>query len=125
MDSSALLAVWERGTGQVPIQRGLALLAVGWPEKTVEEWAQVGIGVRDERLLLLREQLFGDRLDGVANFPQCAELLELVFATGDIRVPADAVASEALIVEAGAYRLACRVPNSLDLLASTTSHGVE
>ena len=117
MDAALLLSVWENAAGQSPIRRALALLAAAWPERTAEEWARVPVGERDGRLLSLREALFGTSLEGIARCPECGEVLELAFSTRDIRVPAAAPAA-AVSIESHAFRLQCRVPNSLDVLAA-------
>jgi hypothetical protein len=98
----------------------LSLLAAAWPERSAEEWATVAIGERDEYLLRLREALFGHQLEGLAACPQCGEQLELAFATADIRAPVAAGAdnAQAIRIEVSGYDLVCRLPNSLDLMAS-------
>lgn len=117
MDAALLLSVWENAGGQSPIRRALALLAAAWPERTAEEWARVPVGERDGRLLSLREALFGSHLEGIAACPECGEILELAFATRDIRVP-EAAPGEPVNFESEGYRLQCRVPSSLDVLAA-------
>ena len=117
MDAAHLLTVWENADGQPLIRRALALLVAAWPERTAEEWARVPVGERDGRLLSLREALFGSHLEGIASCPECGEVLELAFATRDIRVPV-APPAEAVTVVSHDYRLQCRVPNSLDVLAA-------
>jgi hypothetical protein len=121
LSAAGLLAAWEEGLTQHPVQRALTLLASAWPELSVATFAQLSIGQRDAFLLSLREQLFGPRLAGVARCAQCAERLELAFEVADIRVPASAELSpapaEALELDADGYRIRFRLPNSIDLLA--------
>ncbi len=59
LGASGLLAAWEDGTTQHPVQRGLTLLAAAWPELPEPVFSQMSIGQRDAALLTLREQLFG------------------------------------------------------------------
>lgn len=130
MDTSTLLSLWELGSTQPPIQRGLGLLATAWPERSMDAWAQQPIGRRDGALLQLRERLFGTRLEGLAACPHCGERVELAFATTDLQAvggaagqgdtgTGDGTGREAQIqVEAEGYAVTCRVPNSLDVLAS-------
>ncbi|QDQ29007.1 phage baseplate protein [Chitinimonas arctica] len=115
MDTSTLFTVWDQAGGQAPVQRALCLLAAGWPERSWAQWAATSIGERDEYLLRLREQLFGQQLQGVASCPQCAEKLELTFETRDIRAPGPS-AELPLLIETQGYALRCRPPNSEDLL---------
>lgn len=117
MDTSTLLSLWELGLTQPPIQRGLGLLASAWPARSVDDWARQPIGRRDDALLQLREVLFGTRLEGLAACPQCGEQVEMAFSTADIRSPLTA-GTDALRIAAEGLDLACRVPNSLDVLAA-------
>src|SRR5262245_40826944 len=87
LNSAALLSAWEEGVPQPLIQRALMLLATAWPERSVDEWARASIGERDGRLIRLREELFGSRLDTTTVCPKCGEQLELMFNTQDVQVP--------------------------------------
>ncbi len=126
LGASALLAAWEDGTTQHPVQRGLTLLAAAWPELPEAVLSQMSIGQRDAALLTLREQLFGPRLAGLAACPDCREQLDIAFQVDDIRAPlppADAAAELTplthlvLHLAAGAYEVQYRLPTSADLLA--------
>lgn len=121
MDSSALLAVWEQGANVPVITRSLGLLALAWPDRSVDDWARAGVGERDEHLLRLREALFGDRFEALADCPQCGERVELTFSASDVRVPVAAteIRTDAIDVSADGFLVQCRVPNSLDLLESS------
>ena len=85
-DAAALLQAWEATQGEHLIRRGLALLAVAWPEVGSEGWSRVPIGVRDASLLRLRDALFGAELETVAGCPECGERVESSFTTRDIQV---------------------------------------
>ena len=118
LNAAALLDAWEAGEQQSSLQRGLILLAAAWPEVSREEWARTSIGRRDERLLALREELFGEKLEAVANCPQCSERLDLAFTTNDIRVllPALPPTGEPLRVSSDGYEVQFRLPNTADLI---------
>jgi hypothetical protein len=118
VNASALLAAWEQGICQPLLQRALTLLATAWPATSPEDWAHNSIGQRDERLLTLREQLFGPALETVAVCPQCAQQLELSFSTQDIRTAAPALPASdpSLRVAAHGYDVQCRLPTSADLI---------
>ncbi|MCB0003126.1 MAG: phage baseplate protein [Anaerolineae bacterium] len=126
LGASDLLAAWEDGTAQHPIQRGLTLLAAAWPELPEPVLSQMSIGQRDGALLTLREQLFGPLLAGLALCPHCREQLDLAFQVDDIRAPlppADAAAGMASATQPGfhlavdGYQVQYRLPTSADLLA--------
>src|SRR5262245_20126829 len=112
LNSAALLSAWENGASQPPIQRALTLLTMAWPERSNDQWAQVSIGERDGRLLDLREELFGTKLEAIANCPQCGELLDITFNTQDIRVDVGAMpAPEArLQLQVDGYEVNFRLP---------------
>lgn len=117
-NSEALLDAWEQGASQPPIMRALILLAAAWPEQSLEEWARATMGVRDGRLLSLREEIFGGRLEATTACPKCGERVELAFNTSDICVPARALPDpvEALRVEIDGCQVTHRLPTSADLL---------
>jgi hypothetical protein len=132
MDTATLLSIWELGSSQPPVQRGLGLLATAWPERSIDDWAQQPIGRRDNALLQLRERLFGTGLEGLVACPQCDERVELAFSTTDLHVDNGAAggadgASDSgtgsdtpIQIEAEGYAVTCRLPNSLDVLVSAT-----
>ena len=113
-----LLRIWEMGEDQHPLDRALTLLAVACPELTWDELAALSVGQRDVRLLTLREQTSGPRLNGFAECPRCAERLEFDVAVADLRVAAEPDAGEEareLVFDGLALRF--RLPNSRDLAA--------
>ncbi|MGH8904996.1 MAG: phage baseplate protein [Egibacteraceae bacterium] len=115
------MSAWERGLGQPPPQRALALLGVAWPDASTDALAQLCIGQRDARLLDLRESSFGPRVVGLADCPACQEQLELDFDVADIRVapPAEDIdPSEPLSLCAAGYEVRFRLPTTLDVLTS-------
>ena len=89
----------------------------------MEVVARLSAGQRDASLLNLREWAFGPRLAAVANCPRCGERLETDFRVSDVRVGAEAEPSESWPLEVAGYKLRCRAPNSLDLLAIAGRHG--
>ena len=71
-----LLSVWERGEGQRPSRRALAL---------APDAAALPIGRRDASLLELRVALFGSDFTGVTSCPACGEEIELTFDADEVR----------------------------------------
>lgn len=101
--AAALLAAWEQGAGQPPLERALTLLAVVDPSAPPEALATLTIGERDARLLALRAATFGATVEATADCPACREHLELAFALADI-CPLDASAPPATFaLTSGAY----------------------
>jgi len=118
---SELLDAWERGTPRSAAERATLLLTVGCGEPP-QELARLPIGFRDSRLLSLRDQLFGSRMDCRADCPKCCERLEVAFDSNDVR--ASAMADEAtqvpseLALELEDFRVRFRLPDADDLAAA-------
>lgn len=110
-----LLRVWEVGEDQHPLDRALTLLSAACPEQTWDELASLAIGERDRRLLTLREQTSGPRLNGFAECPKCAERLEFAFSVADLRVADHDAAEDAPELIIDGLELRFRLPNSRDL----------
>jgi len=118
--ATELLGLWERGLGQSPGQRALALLTLACGETPTEQLAQLSAGQRDEHLLTLRESTFGTQFSGLANCPACGERLEINFTASDIRVSPGAQPPEQFTLELAGCAVHFRLPNSLDLANLTT-----
>jgi len=119
LSASQLLAVWECGIGQLPVQRALSLLAAAFPDESLGDLADLSIGQRDGRLLKLREQLFGSQLTSLTDCPACGERVETSFRVSDILLEQDSLAgTEGLVTDLDGYHLRFRPPNSRDLLLS-------
>jgi hypothetical protein len=122
--ASAMLGAWERGLDQVPVERGLTLLALGCPESTAEALAELSIGERDRRLLALREALFGPRMTGLISCAACGEPLELDFTVAELcAAPKPDV--DGLAVCGEDYAVELRLPDSRDLLACAAGDPAE
>lgn len=121
LTATELLAVWERGTSQPPAQRALTLLAPVCADARPDELAQLPIGRRDARLLALREQTFGPRLQSLSDCPQCGAALELEFDVADIRSETESEAPETMqpmTLRRDDIEVTFRLPNTLDLAAA-------
>jgi hypothetical protein len=111
-----LLEIWEAGRDRHPVDRALILLGTACPELAWDELTGLSVGARDARLLSVREQVFGPRLDGFAECPRCAEGLQFGAAVADLRVPMEPEKGEQpmeLVTED--FSLCFRLPNSRDL----------
>jgi hypothetical protein len=119
-NSTALFAAWEKGASQPALMRALTLLAMAWPEKSEEEWGRISIGERDARLLRLRQELFGPKLEATTVCSKCGERIELTFSTHDVLAPPPLpVPKKGLRVEVAGYQVTHRLPTSADLLEIT------
>ena len=114
LTQSELLSIWERGEGQRPSRRALALLEGAAPDSDAAELAALPVGSRDAMLLDLREHLFGAAVSGITSCPACAEEIELSFDIGEVRRDR-AVESPRLRIADGEYEVQARLPSTADL----------
>lgn len=112
ISSATLLTVWENGAEQSPVRRALLLLAPFFGD---QELTALPIGTRNAMLLMVRERLFGTRMDCVVHCPQCAIRLEFTLATTDVRALAPITTVHEL--EVAGEQVTFRLPTSGDLLA--------
>ncbi|MEM9219966.1 MAG: phage baseplate protein [Cyanobacteria bacterium P01_F01_bin.150] len=123
LSAAELLTVWERGLAQSWVQRPLSLLAVAYPEQSMDELAQLSIGQRDGHLLTLREQTLGSQVVSKVTCGQCGEQVEINFEISDIRLLSDDLSQ--FVLEKDGYRVEFRLPNSWDLTATVGMSDVE
>lgn len=118
-----VLRTWETGLAQHPVDRALTILATAFPDTDRDRLASMSVGQRDGHLMDVREANFGSEVSGVAECPECGELLEWALDLGEIRSP---LASEGgpnrLAIES--YELLYRLPDSTDLAAVAPSGDV-
>src|SRR5437870_47800 len=118
LSASELLRAWEHGGGQTLARRALILLAAASAEMSLAELAQLPVGQRDARLLILREWLFGARVEGLVLCPACREPLELAFDVADVRAADGAEITDGNapdFLRLDGYDVRFRPPNSEDL----------
>lgn len=119
LNATDLLNVWEQGLNQPLLQRALILLVAACPEFKPGTLAEFSIGQRDERLLQLRERLFGPQLVNTVVCPECSERIEWENRISELRVPSleGEFISKEFDFESENYQLRFRLPNSLDIAA--------
>src|SRR5436190_1059028 len=71
-----LLRIWEEGLDSPLLEKTLRLLAGSCAVSEHIDVSRLSIGERDARLLLIREWMFGKRLQNIANCPACAAITE-------------------------------------------------
>jgi len=101
-----ILATWEEGMRQHPVDRALTVLRAFTGEPK-EDLARLSIGRRDQLLLRARVMLLGDALHGYAECPACVERLEFEIPFANLET------ERACDDDARDYRL----PDSFDLAA--------
>lgn len=119
LTAEAVLAIWEQVPFDDPVRGPLRILALADPAAGEEELLGLSIGERDERLLALRQQLFGDQLNGFTHCPHCGERLEFSLSSADLHATeATGLEREHFTVETPDAKARVRAPTSYDLLAA-------
>jgi T4 bacteriophage base plate protein len=119
LSAQDILQLWETGQHQHPIDRALTMLLGAFPDKSLDELANLSVGQRDGCLLMLRELTFGSKLEGIAECPNCGERLEFVMNVSDVQVndSAGSLASTEFNLTLEDFDLQVRLPTSRDLAA--------
>jgi hypothetical protein len=120
LDSHSLLSFWETGQRQHPLDRALTVLGAAWPDATHDELAALPLGVRNARLLAVRERLLGPVMRCYATCPTCGERLEFPVDTRALRAMAASPVGEQAVEAAGAV-VRFRLPDSRDLAAAAAA----
>jgi hypothetical protein len=121
LSATELLNVWESGRSQVPLQRALTMLAAAYPDVSPDSLASLTIGQRDQRLLELREVIFGSAVTGVTDCPECGENIELNFNCSDIHPATELEPPKELTVQSNGREVRFRLPTSADLLVANSA----
>jgi hypothetical protein len=113
-----VLCTWETGLTQHPVDRALTILAANLPDADQDRLGAMSVGQRDGQLMDVREANFGSEVSGVAECPECGELLEWTLDLGEIRSPmGDASEGGPNRLSLEGYELLYRLPDSTDLAA--------
>jgi hypothetical protein len=120
--AAELLDLWEAGAGSTPVARSLALLELASPRPDAEELGALPVGVRDARLLDLRELLFGPDLAGISSCDGCGEVLEFSCAVDDLRARPPREEPVEVAVSRSGYDVLARLPTSGDLAALAAAY---
>ena len=111
-DVAAILDARDAGRARSATARAVLLAGLAG-----EDALDLPVGVRDSRLIALRQQWFGTGVESLAECEACEETIEVGFDVRDIRAPF-ANAGALVGVEAEGRRWSARVPTSRDLLAA-------
>lgn len=120
LGAAELLRLWECAQGLPAHEQALELLRVAYPDSSCDTLAALPIGARDDRLLELRERLFGPRLTGLVDCPGCGERVELAFRVDEIRAAGrdgsgEATETGSMVFEEAGWRIEYRLPTGADL----------
>jgi hypothetical protein len=76
LDNADCLNLWERGSGSLPLERGMLALGLALPQASHEGLADWPLGRRNSALTQLHCACFGPSLQGQVHCPSCGEVLE-------------------------------------------------
>lgn len=120
LDGLETLEIWERGVGLSPAAATLALITAAYPEISPEQAPRLTIGERDILLLNIRQQMFGQQIEGVANCPHCQERLEFSVSVSDLQISPEPTETESLgklvsrSIAINEYQIDFRLPTVAD-----------
>lgn len=117
MTAAELLGIWERSAGSGPLERAGALL--GEPDE------DLSLGEENARLLELRQLLFGNELDAVADCERCGETVEFTISAERLLRERRADAGDVLALQIDGHDFSVRVPTSGDLAAVAGEGGLD
>ena len=122
LTSAELIQLWERGQEMPPAQRAVALAEAARPGPDGPAAADLPLGERDHRLMLLHAALFGPRILGEDTCRECGAMLEVSLDLGELAA-AHRPATTPVTVRAGERELRCRALTTADLIAAAEADG--
>jgi len=124
LTSAELIQLWERGHDMTPVQRAVALAEVASDEETGPPAADIALGERDRRLMLLWRQLFGAQVSGMASCGKCRAVLDVAFDL-DLLLAGHPATATPVTVHWDDVELRCRVLTTADLIAAAEAPGCD
>ena len=115
LSSPRLLEIWERGSAWHPLDQALLVVQTADADGPVDDSSEWTIGRRDYRLLEIRRDTFGDRIDGCAECPACRSTLEFELSCARLMELQGPASPAEKTVEHEGVRWVMRAPNSRDL----------
>ena len=122
LTSAELIQLWERGHEMPPARRAVALAEAAAAGQDGPAAADLPIGDRDHRLMLLRGRLFGPRVSGQDSCAECGTVLDVSFDLGALAA-GHAPARTPVTVRVGKRMLRCRPLTTADLIAAAEADG--
>ncbi len=112
LSATHLLEAWERAQGESAVRRSIRVLsALGEEEETLKE---LPLGNVDGQLLELYREIFGTRIDGLADCPACNAPVEFSVPASTLVFPAADSGAPITVTHEG-VTVSLRLPNNNDL----------
>jgi hypothetical protein len=115
LSAPRLLELWERGATWHPLDQALLIVQTADADGPAEDPSEWTIGRRDRRLLEIRRDTFGDRIDGSADCPACRSSLEFELSCARLMELQGTARAAEQTVEHDGVPWVMRAPNSRDL----------
>lgn len=117
LDAAALLDAASICRDRSPSEQAVYLAALGRPDLSLAECAQLPIGARDTAIIALRRAMFGGRIALSALCPHCAAPIDVETSADALIALAEEAAPAASVVEIDGAGFAVRAATSADLAA--------
>ena len=117
LTSPELVEFWEQSGSRSTAHWAVALLDAASDDDPGAAAADLTVGERDRRLMLLRCWLFGPLVSGLASCAGCGEQLEVTFDLHELIASAGEAAAGPVTVRWKGATLSCRAPTTADILA--------
>jgi hypothetical protein len=121
LDAADLLAAWERGCGEPPLERALTLLAVGTGH-AVDDAGTFDVGSRDVMLASLLVRIAGQEVWASVDCSGCRSPLDVRVDIGIVAELPTYPPGKFFEIEAAGSVVSFRLPTTLDL-AALGGHG--
>jgi hypothetical protein len=121
LSAPRLLEIWERGASWHPLDQALLVVQAADADGPAEDPSEWPIGRRDRRLLEIRWDTFGDRIDSCAECPACRSSLEFELSCAHLLELQGAATPAQETIEHEGVPWVMRAPNSRDLAVSAVA----
>ncbi|TDC89522.1 hypothetical protein E1161_21085 [Saccharopolyspora aridisoli] len=121
-EPAELLAVWESGLPRTPGGHALLLHRAARPGVSDDELRALPVGERAADLLMLRRELFGERMQVLVACASCGDDMEFDL---DVARLAERPAEHQLQIDADGYLVEFRLPTVADLEAAAAGSSAE
>lgn len=119
LSPAALIEIWERGAASHQLDQALLVIRLADGAGASDDPSDWTIGRRDRRLLEIRRDTFGDRIESYAGCPACRSRLEFELSCNRFLEPQEGANPLEQTIEHDGRQWTIRAPNSRDLAVAT------